>query len=199
MESATAPGETGRLEISAVADAPATERLRATTTPMRPVVPARVGARRFSWQAIAGTAAVVFVLALLLIAAVELISGKPLSAIFGHAGGGTTVGQRRQPTAGCEHHDHHDAVDDHVDDQLVDELVHLLAEQHDEHDRAHEQLEQLEQLHHLDHAGSLDDDHLAGFVVIDLDDSGRNRYQPLKSAGRRSTKLAMPSVESWWW
>ena len=91
--SATPSHETGRLEISAVAGALGTERLQATTTPMQPALPAaRAGARRFSWQAIAGTAAVVFVLALLLITAVELISGKPLAAIFGHAGGGTTVG-----------------------------------------------------------------------------------------------------------
>ena len=97
MESATTADETGRLEISAVADAPATERLRATTTPMQPAAPARVGARRFSWQAIAGTAAIVFVLALLLITAIELISGKPLSAIFGNAGSGTSVGNVVNP------------------------------------------------------------------------------------------------------
>ena len=38
-----------------------------------------------------GRVAVVFVLALLLITAVELISGKPLSAIFGGADTGTTL------------------------------------------------------------------------------------------------------------
>ena len=60
----------------------------ATTTPSavarrgRPVAPAVLLA------AIAGTAAVVFVLALLFITAVELISGKPLSAIFGEAAPG---------------------------------------------------------------------------------------------------------------
>ncbi|HXP32461.1 MAG TPA: hypothetical protein VN820_00525, partial [Acidimicrobiales bacterium] len=94
MESNTASDETGRLEISAVADAPATEQLQATTTPMQPAVPgARTGARRrFSWSAIAGTAAIVFVLALMLITAIELISGKPLASIFGNAGSGTSVG-----------------------------------------------------------------------------------------------------------
>ena len=45
----------------------------------------------FSWRAIAGTVAIVFVLALLFITAVELISGKPLSAIFGGADTGTTL------------------------------------------------------------------------------------------------------------
>ena len=91
MESVAAPvGETGRLEISAVADAPATERLRATTAPMRPAT-ARPGMRRFSWRTIAATAAIVFVLALGFITAIELISGKPLSAIFGGSDTGTTL------------------------------------------------------------------------------------------------------------
>jgi hypothetical protein len=91
MESAAAPvGATERLEISAVADAPATERLRATTAPARPA-PLRSGLRRFSWRTIAATAAIVFVLALLFITAIELISGKPLSAIFGGADTGTTL------------------------------------------------------------------------------------------------------------
>ena len=92
MESVGSPvGETERLEISAVADAPAMERLRATTAPMRPSA-GRPGLRRFSWRSIAATAAIVFVLALLFITAVELISGQPLSAIFGGAGTGTTLG-----------------------------------------------------------------------------------------------------------
>jgi hypothetical protein len=88
-------GETQRLEISAAADAPATERLEATTTPMRP---ARGPARRFSWATIAGTAAIVFVLALMFITAIELISGKPLASIFGNAGSGTTLNNTPPPT-----------------------------------------------------------------------------------------------------
>jgi hypothetical protein len=89
MESTEAPvGATERLEISATADAPRTEHLDATTTPMRP---ARGSSRRFSWPAIAGTAAIVFVLALMFITAVELISGKPLASIFGNAGTGTSL------------------------------------------------------------------------------------------------------------
>jgi hypothetical protein len=82
-----------QLEISAVADAPATERIDATTLPMRPAGPPdRPGRpRTFSWKTIAGTAAIVFVLALMFITAIELISGKPLAAIFGNTGGGTTV------------------------------------------------------------------------------------------------------------
>jgi hypothetical protein len=94
MASTPAPaGETERLEISATADTPATQRLRATTTPTP--TPTQVARRTtlpgFSWRAIAGTVAVVFVLALLFITAVELISGKPLSAIFGGADTGTTL------------------------------------------------------------------------------------------------------------
>ncbi len=86
MASTAAPvGET--VEISAVADAPATERLQATTRPVRPVV-RRPG---ITWRAIAGTAVIVFVLALLFITAIELISGKPLSSIFGGSAVGTSV------------------------------------------------------------------------------------------------------------
>jgi hypothetical protein len=91
MESTAAPLEgAGRLEISAVADAPATERLQATTTPAPPASPRtrREARRQFSWPVIAGTAAIVFVLALLLIIAIELISGKPLGSIFGNSGNG---------------------------------------------------------------------------------------------------------------
>lgn len=91
MESVAAPaGETERLEISARADAPATERLRAGTTPVRSS-PGVSGVRRFSWGAIAGTAAIVFVLALLFITAIELISGEPLAAVFGGSDSGTTL------------------------------------------------------------------------------------------------------------
>ncbi len=86
MTSTAAPvGET--MEISAVADAPATERLQATTRPMRPA-----GRRpAITWRAIAATAVIVFVLALLFITAIELISGKPLSSIFGGSDVGTSV------------------------------------------------------------------------------------------------------------
>jgi hypothetical protein len=96
MASTAAPvAETERLEISAAADSPATQRLHATTTPMTP--PLRQAAARrttpqgFSWRAIAGAVAIVFVLALLFITAIELISGKPLSSIFGGADTGTTL------------------------------------------------------------------------------------------------------------
>jgi hypothetical protein len=91
IESTAAPvGETERLDISARTDAPATERLRAGTAPPRPAS-SLSGVRRFSWGAIAGTAAIVFVLALLFITAVELISGEPLAAVFGGADSGTTL------------------------------------------------------------------------------------------------------------
>ena len=97
MRSTGAPlGDTQRLEISAAADAPATERLEAATTPVQPT---RGRARRFSWPTIAGTAAIVFVLALMFITAVELISGKPLASIFGNAGSGTTLNNTPPPTS----------------------------------------------------------------------------------------------------
>jgi len=83
--------ETEALEISAATDAPAIERLRASTSPVAPAVARPATARRFSWQAVAASAVVVFVLALLLITAIELISGKPLAAIFGGADSGTTL------------------------------------------------------------------------------------------------------------
>jgi hypothetical protein len=74
--------ETRRLEISAVADAPATEHLVATTLPAQPPRPLpaapRGGSTPFSWKAIAATTAAVFALALLLVIAIELIAGKPL-------------------------------------------------------------------------------------------------------------------------
>jgi hypothetical protein len=70
-ESALAAGDTQRLEVSAVAEAPATERFEAVTLPPKPV-----RRRRFSWPAIAGTAAVVFLLALALVTAIELIAGQ---------------------------------------------------------------------------------------------------------------------------
>jgi hypothetical protein len=96
MASTAAPAaETGRLEISAAADTPATQRLQATTTAMttpgRQAAPRRATPQGFSWRAIAGAVAIVFVLALLFITAVELISGKPLSSIFGGADSGTTL------------------------------------------------------------------------------------------------------------
>jgi hypothetical protein len=103
--------ETNRLEISAVADAPATERLQAQTVAVPSVGTAEgtdgtgrtdgqgdrnpgdgwlIG-RKFSWKAIAGTSAIVFVLALLLITAIELIAGKPLASIFGSSGTGPSI------------------------------------------------------------------------------------------------------------
>ena len=63
----------------------------AMTTPVRQAPARRAAPQGFSWRAIAGTVAIVFVLALLFITAIELISGKPLSAIFGGADTGTTL------------------------------------------------------------------------------------------------------------
>jgi hypothetical protein len=91
MEPPMAGGaDTRRFEVSAVADAPQTERLEAVTLPVEPVQGGRRGLR-LSWRAFAGTAAAVFVLALLFVTAIELISGQPLSAIFGHHGTGPSV------------------------------------------------------------------------------------------------------------
>jgi hypothetical protein len=108
MESAAASAdETKQVQISAATDAPATERLVASTmrvpaVPPVPPAPPRDGGRvagadgqprgrKFTWQAIAGTAAVVFVLALLFVTAVELIADKPLASIFGSTGSGPTI------------------------------------------------------------------------------------------------------------
>jgi len=100
MHSSAAPvEETQRVEAPTVTDASRTEELRGVTVPTPPPgstytpPPGSVYAspRRFTWKAIAGTAAVVFVLALLFITAVELIAGKPLSSIFGHTATGTSV------------------------------------------------------------------------------------------------------------
>jgi hypothetical protein len=94
MESPAAPGPpTERLEVRADVAAPPGEILEATTEPARRVGPTR----RFSWPAIAGTAAVVFVLALGFITAIELISGKPLSSLFGGGDSGTTVNNLISP------------------------------------------------------------------------------------------------------
>ena len=67
------------------------ERLVASTSPTRAAVARPAVLRGFSWRTIAISAVTVFVLALLFITAVELISGKPLSAIFGGADSGTTL------------------------------------------------------------------------------------------------------------
>jgi hypothetical protein len=92
MASSTAPvAETQRVEMSATTDAPATERLVASTSPAGAAVARPAVRRGFSWQTIAMGAVTVFVLALLFITAIELISGKPLSSIFGGADAGTTV------------------------------------------------------------------------------------------------------------
>ncbi|HWD56401.1 MAG TPA: hypothetical protein VG346_14840 [Acidimicrobiales bacterium] len=88
MESAAASvDETQNLEISAVADAPSTEHLEASTID----VPQPAGGRRFSWPAIAGTAAIVFVLALMFVTAVELIAGQPFASLFGSTATGPSI------------------------------------------------------------------------------------------------------------
>ncbi len=84
--------ETVRLGASATTGTAAARRLQATTTSTARPTPARGPLQGFSWRAIAGTVAIVFVLALLFITAIELISGKPLSTIFGGADTGTTLG-----------------------------------------------------------------------------------------------------------
>src|SRR3984957_17063778 len=93
MASTAAPaGETERVEIAATSETPATQRPQATTASSTTRPTARgTTPLGFSWRAIAGTAAIVFVLALLFITAIELISGKPLSTIFGGADTGTTL------------------------------------------------------------------------------------------------------------
>ena len=181
MESVAAPvGETERLEISAVADAPATERLRATTAPKRSTT-GRPGMRRFSWRTIAATAAIVFILALMFITAIELISGKPLSSIYGGSDTGTTLSNLDRnpatPTTTTPR------VDD-VNDVCHDDDEHHRADLDDDHDDLARTLDD-----HDDGRERHDDD-------IDVTRRERPGYQPLNSAGRRSTKLATPSLES---
>jgi hypothetical protein len=100
MASTTAPAaETERLEISATTGTPATQRQQAVATkPSRAQAARRTTSQGFSWRAIAGTVAIVFVLALVFITAVELISGKPLSTIFGGADTGTSLRNLVNPT-----------------------------------------------------------------------------------------------------
>ncbi len=102
--STTAPvEETRRLEVSTTAGTPATQGLRSSTTPAPPSARGRPGTSangpsRFTWRVIAGTAVVVFVIALLFITAVELIAGKPLAAIFGGGDSGTSFGNVVSPS-----------------------------------------------------------------------------------------------------
>ena len=167
MASSAAPAEeTERLEISAVAGAPATERLDATTLPMQPAGPSgRAGSpRRFSWTTIAGTAAIVFVLALLFITAVELISGKPLAAIFGgrrHRDDGQEHLHAVAVAVAVDHADDLDHDDHHDDDLVHDDLVHDDGDQHDhQHDAADEH-------HHDDRARGHDHHHRPAVGVDD--------------------------------
>jgi hypothetical protein len=94
---AAGAAETERVPSPVAADAPATQRLQAATPPTQRAA-SRSVATGFSWRTIAAAAAIVFVLALLLVTAIELISGKPLSDIFGGAGGGTSLGNVVNPT-----------------------------------------------------------------------------------------------------
>jgi hypothetical protein len=93
---AAGAAETERVPSPVAADAPATQRLQAATPPTQRAA-SRSVASGFSWRTIAAAAAIVFVLALLLVTAIELISGKPLSDIFGGAGGGTSLGNVVNP------------------------------------------------------------------------------------------------------
>ena len=141
---------------------------------------------------IAGTAAIVFVLALLFITAVELISGKPLSAIFGGPDSGTTFRNIVSPPPPPASTTTTSTVP----------ATSTTTSTHDEsststtsdHDRAEGDLD--DRRHHLQHHH--DHDH-HGSGARRNDDDRVGRYQPLNSAGRRSTKLAMPSCESSVW
>jgi hypothetical protein len=117
MLTAVASGDaTERVDVPAAdveEGAAVTERFDATTVPLLPTevlagagvmgvtggagvataagADDQEGGRRFTWKAFAGTAAIVFVLALGLVTAVELIANKPLASIFGGAGRGPTL------------------------------------------------------------------------------------------------------------
>ena len=90
--------ETIEMASTAAPVTSATRGPQAATTPTNPAAARRAPPLGFSWRAIAAAAGVVFVLALLFITAVELISGNPLSAIFGGAGTGTTLNNLVNPS-----------------------------------------------------------------------------------------------------
>ena len=65
------------------------------------------------WPQTVGVVVVVFVVSLLFVTVVELIAGRPLADLFGHAGGGTTVEKifetpaTTSPPPTTTHHHHH--------------------------------------------------------------------------------------------
>ena len=153
------------------------------------------------------SAVTVFVLALLLITAVELISGKPLSSHLRRRRQRDDVEEPRQPVAGARHHPdraHHDHVDhagcghvDHDDDHGGDSTsttepaagqtttTTLPAVRRRPPPRRRGPERGRRRRRHYVRVRSLP--------------CGRHQcggYQPLNSAGRLSTKLAMPSLES---
>ena len=142
----------------------------------------------------------VFVLALLFITAVELISGKPLSAIFGGADTGTTLKNLVNPSAGARHHPDVDHVDhdDHARRARPTTTTHggtatSTTEPTGSGTTTTTSRVAVDDHHDSGGRGGRDDDDDLGAVVAVEACVG---YQPLNSAGRLSTKLAMPSLES---
>jgi len=99
---AGAPAEEGATTSGQLDDTVETTSIAATavqekeelTPPNEPVEPSP-SRRGFRWPAIAGTAAIVFVLSLMFVTAVELVAGKPLTNLLGgHSGSNApSVGQ----------------------------------------------------------------------------------------------------------
>ena len=192
--STTLGEETDRLEISAAeggalagtapgGGTPATERIEATTLPMQPAGPTRDGRpgipRSFSWQTIAGTAAIVFVIALMFITGNRADLG---AAALRHLRQPRHRDQRathlhavavavadHDDDAGTDVDDLDDLdghVHDHVDDHVAD------GDEHDNHEAAGRDIDDHERHQPADH-----DHH-------DASRAGRRRRQQVEAAVR---------------
>ena len=193
MESTTASDETGRLEISAVADAPATERLRATTTPMQPAVPGSPDGRP----------------AAVLLVRHRRDDGHRLRArpLAHHRhrtdlrqAAGVDLRQRgqrdhREPPSSPRRRCRRDHDDDHFDHDVADLDVTTTTTTSSSSTTTSTTAPTGSSTTSTTPGASTTTTTGVGSSVIDIDDGGRG-YQPLNSAGRRSTKLAIPSLES---
>ncbi len=116
------------------------------------------------WPQIVVVVVAVFVVSLLFVTVVELIAGRPLADLFGHTGGGTTVGNIVRDSdhdSAATHDDHHlDVVnrDDLViDDHHLDRGGYHLIDRGriDDHHLVDERLGHLDDDHHRVRATSL--------------------------------------------
>ena len=144
------------------------------------------GPAALSWKAIAGAAGIVFVLALLFITAVELISGKPLSDIFGGAGSGTTFFGNNPGPAPTSTTTSTPSSTTSTSTTSSSSTSTSTTAPTGQSSTTTSTAPSATTTTTPGRRVGLDDDH----------DRQAALYQPLNSAGRRSTKLAMPSWES---